>query len=104
MPITYFMTSPRDSRHVCDAVDFHAQPGLRQRCGLNRRPRRTMIAEHPRVDAIHTSELAHVDQEYATAQHVLQTGSRRLENRFDVAQALLGLRFDIVWHRARHWI
>jgi hypothetical protein len=61
---------------------------------------RPMIAEHSRVHAIHAVELAHIDQEHAAAQHVLQARARCGEDGFDVAQALLGLRFDIVRHRA----
>ena len=49
-----------------------------------------------RVDAVHLRELAHVEQEDAAPQHVLQAGPGRLEDGLDVFQALLGLLLDIV--------
>ena len=59
-----------------------------------------MVAEHARVDGVHLLELAHVHQEHAAAQHVLQAGAGGLENRLHVLQALLGLLLDIVGDRA----
>ena len=48
-----------------------------------------------RVDGVHLLEFLHVDQEHAAAQHVLQIGAARLQDRLQVLQALLGLRLDV---------
>src|SRR6267378_6132583 len=84
------------SGFVGDRVDLYAHPIARQPGDLDRGSRRTMIAEHARVDAVHLLELAHVDQEHAAAQHVLQARAGRFQDRLHVPETLLGLLLHIV--------
>ena len=59
-----------------------------------------MRPEHARVYRVHAGKFAHVDQEHPAAQHMLKVSSRRLQDRFHVAQARFGLRLDPVRHQA----
>jgi len=89
------LTPPSTSRHVGDAVDFDPQSFSRQTRGLDRGARRTMIAEHARIDAVHLLKFLHVDQEDAAADDVLQIGSTGLQDRLQVLQALRSLGLDV---------
>src|SRR6266496_1541575 len=94
-------SSARDSGwlyvgEVCDGIDLDQQTIAGQPGDLHRSSRRPMIAEHARVHGVHRLKIAHVDEEHAAAENVLQRGSRRFENRLYVLQALFGLCRDIV--------
>src|ERR1051325_11369846 len=77
------------SRNICHAIDLDSEIRPRQRRGLNSGPRRPMRAEHARVDDVHPVELLHIYEKHATAQDVLQSRARGLEDRLDVLEALL---------------
>src|SRR3954469_857820 len=80
---------------VGDRVDLDAKAVTWQAGDLHGRARRTVIVEHPRVDTVHLLELAHVEQEDAAAEDMLQIGSSGLQNGLDVSEYLLGLCLDV---------
>src|SRR6478672_6812586 len=73
-------------RDVRYRIDLDAQLFAGERRDTDRGARGTMRAEHPRVDAVHLLELAHVDEKHAAAEHVLQARTCCFENRLDVLQ------------------
>ena len=54
-----------------------------------------MFPEHPPVDGVHPLELVHIYEKDSASQHVLQARAGRLENGFDVLEALLRLCYHI---------
>src|SRR3954468_12789396 len=89
---------------VGDRVDLDAKAVTWQARDLHGRARGTMIAEHPRVDTVHLLELAHVEQEDAAAEDMLQIGFSGLQNGLHVSEYLLGLCLDVGGDRASRGI
>src|SRR4249919_3602550 len=94
--VSSVVESLSESGPVRDRINFDAQALTGEPGDLHGRARGTMIAEDARVDRVHRLELAHVHQEDAATEHVLQPRAGRLENRLHVLQALFRLLLNAV--------